>query len=284
MAGIGARQTLTIFDWDDTGVRLDPARVSQWRSLVRDAWYRHGVAVLLVSGSGYADETEAVTCLVHPPRCLPPGWFGFQDRARTVPRWQGRFDEIVFRGSTSGDTSALLDEVRVLELQRTRALLALRDSDLPADVAFSNVCQVAAGHEDPVEALLADRGILGSALTTQAMTQYRYQLMVDGNHGSWGGHVWKLLSGSTNLWIDSNALNLYDASFEAWTHYIPVHADASDLVDRYRAIRADPEQARAIAKACRAKARKVFTKRYMLRTQHTQWMTAWQTSLADSTA
>jgi len=55
-----------------------------------------------------------------------------------------------------------------------------------------------------------------------------------------------------------------------------VQSDGLDLVDRYSAIRDDATMARRIAKACRSRARKVFTRRYMLRVQRQQWLAAWR--------
>lgn len=80
-------------------------------------------------------------------------------------------------------------------------------------------------------------------------------------------------------WVESRARNWFDDSFEPWTHYIPVRSDGLDLVDRYSAIRDDTAMARRIARACRRRARKVFTRRYMQRVQRQQWLAAWLSTI-----
>lgn len=279
LTDVGAKEAVTILDWNDTGITLDPARLTLWRSLVRKSWADDGVPLLLVSGCGHADATMEFTCLVHPYHGHPGQWFRYRKQAWRAPRWNRRTDAIVFRGSTTGHRNESLDERLALALPRTLALLALHESGLPADVAFSNVVQAAPGKQEPIEDLLGERGIVAQEMPMRAMVNYRYQLMIDGNHGAWSGHVWKLLSGSTNLWVESRARNWFDRSFEPWIHYIPVRSDGLDLVDRYSAIRDDEPAARRIARACRRRARKVFTRRYMLRVQRQQWLAAWRSTI-----
>lgn len=276
---VGAQEAVTILDWHDQGITLDPANITQWKLLVRDAWDRYRLPLLLVSGCGHADAIAEVTSLVQPYGDLGH-WFRYRRRAWRAPRWNRRTNAIVFRGSTTGNApSEGLDERLALALPRTQALLALHESGLPADVAFSQVVQAASGKQAAIEILLRERRIVAPAMSMRAMMNYRYQLMIDGNHGAWSGHVWKLLSGSTNLWVESRARNWFDGSFEPWIHYIPVRSDGLDLVDRYSAIRDDEPAARRIARACRGRARKVFTRRYMLRVQRQQWLAAWRSTI-----
>jgi len=281
LADAGAKEAVTILDWNDIGITLDPDRLPQWRSLVQKAWADHRVPLLLVSGCGHADVTAEATCLVHPYDGDAGLWFRYRKQAWRAPRWTRRTDAIVFRGSTTGNCNESLDERLALALPRTRALLALHESGLPCDVAFSNVVQAASGKQKPIENLLMERGIMAQPMATRTMVNYRYQLMIDGNHGAWSAHVWKLLSGSTNLWVESRARNWFDESFEPWTHYIPVRSDGLDLVDRYSAVRNDATMARRIARACRSRARKVFTRRNMPRVQRQQWLSAWRSTIQE---
>jgi len=275
LADVGATEAMTILDWHDIGITLDQTRLTQWRSLARKAWTDYRIPLLLVSGCGHADETAEATCLVQ-PYGDPGHWSHYSRRAWRARRWNNRTDEIVFRGTTTGNPAEGLDEHLALALPRTRALLALRASGLPVDVGFSKVVQAAPGKQASIETIFGERGIMAHEMSMRAMMNYRYQLMIDGNHGAWMAHVWKLLSGSTVLWVESRARNWFDQSFEPWTHYVPVQSDGLDLVDRYSAIRDDATMARRIAKACRSRARKVFTRRYMLRVQRQQWLAAWR--------
>ena len=278
LTDVGATEAMTILDWHDIGITLDQTRLTQWRSLARKAWTDYRIPLLLVSGCGHADETAEATCLVQ-PYGDPGHWSHYSRRAWRARRWNNRTDAIVFRGTTTGNPAEGLDEPLALALPRTRALLALQASGLPVDVGFSKVVQATPGKQASIETIFGERGIMAHEMSMRAMMNYRYQLMIDGNHGAWMAHVWKLLSGSTNLWTESRARNWFDESFEPWTHYIPVRSNGLDLVDRYSAIRDDPTMARRIARACRRRARKVFTRRYMLRVQRRQWLAAWRSTI-----
>ena len=74
------------------------------------------------------------------------------------------------------------------------------------------------GAPDPIEQILA----------------HKYNLDIDGNSNAWNGFFLKLLSGSVVLKVDSEFgfKQWYYPRLEAWTHYVPVLSDLSDLFEK----------------------------------------------------
>ncbi len=271
----GAVEVMTVLDWRDGGIKIASDLIKTWQHLVRRVWQDARTALLLVSGCGFADTSESVTFLVHPygeTRAFKRA----RRRARRAPRWSERDPRLVFRGSATGARG--FDERTVFEtVPRVRLLGALRESGLPADARITDIGEPAEGREEAVEEALRGHALLASGrLTIPEMMHYRYQLMVDGNHGAWGAHVWKLLSGSTCLWVKTTSRNWYDEFFEPWVHYVPVREDGEDLIEQYSRVLDDEALGRRIADACRRRARHLFRRRFMLQIQRKQWHDKWR--------
>jgi hypothetical protein len=275
LADTGAVAVVTVLDWDDQGIRIAPDRVEAWQSLVRRAWEDARTALLPVSGCGYADASEEVTFLVQ-PYGETRGLTGARRRARRAPRWHERNPQLMFRGGTTG--AGGFDEHTVFEkVLRVRLLQTLRESGLPADASFTEVRQTAEGRREAVEKMLRSHALMASGRLSQTeMMRYRYQLMVDGNHGAWSANPWKLLSGSTCLWVKGTSRNWYDEFFEPWVHYVPVRGNGEDLIEQYSRILDDEGLGARIADACRRQARHLFRRRTMLQTQRKQWQDKWR--------
>ncbi len=273
VADTGAVAVVTVLDWHDQGIRIAPDRIEAWQSLVRRVWQDARTALLPVSGCGFADASEAVVFLVQ-PYGETRGFIGARMRARRVPPWQERDPRLVFRGGTTGADG--FDEHTVFEVPRVRLLQAIRESDLPADVSFTEVRQTAEGRREAVEEVLRSHDLMAPGRLSQTeMMSYRYQLMVDGNHGAWSAYPWKLLSGSTCLWVQGISRNWYDEFFEPWVHYVPVRGDGEDLIEQYSRVLDDEDLGRRIADACRRRALDLFRRRGMLRIQRRQWHDKW---------
>lgn len=262
---------VTVVDWNDDGIRLVSGAADAWRSFTRDEWERQRTAWLLVSGCGEA-HTATVTFLVQPYQDMK-GWESVHDLVARAPAWTERAPSLVFRGATTG--VAGFDETNVFDnLPRAHILSRLRASGLPADVGFIRVCQTAPDREAAVKKTLAARGLITERLPLDLLLGHRYQLMIDGNHGAWSAHAWKLISGSTCL-FRSNATNWYDAFFEPWVHYVPVSPDGSDVVCQLRRVLEDTSLARELANACARRAAQVFRLGFMWEVQKRQWLELW---------
>lgn len=278
---VGAERVVTVVGWGDHGISVPSSHLDEWKRLVQTEWEQSSTAWLLVSGCGTPGACGKVLSLVHPWRHTRD-WRPWKKDARRAPRWSNRKRSIVFRGATTGGILDL-DEHSILDdLLRGRLLLALQTSPLPSDGAFNLLVHAREGRKDAIREVLRSKSLLVSlTLSVREMMGFRYQLMVDGHHGAWEAHVWKLLSGSTCLRVESSAMNWYDRFFEPWIHFVPVCGDGSDLLDRYREVLEDEAQARHIAAVCRRRAGQVFRKRFMLGELRAQWRTTWNYLLAE---
>ena len=276
---VGAERVVTVLSWSDYGVTVPDERVADWQALVRREWHRTRTAWLLVSGCGHPGPGGALLHLVYPYRDVG-NWDRFRREARKAPPWRHRKPSMVFRGATTGDVYDIDEHTVLTDLPRSRLMLALRDSGLPHDSAFTTVVHVKAGREEAVTDALRSHELLDPTwVPEQDQMGHRYQLLVDGHHGAWEAHVWKLLSGSTCFWVESSAINWYDGFFEPWVHYVPVRPDGGDLIERYREIREDDRRAQRMAASCRRRANRVFRARFMFRAIRSQWLATWDRTL-----
>ena len=80
--------------------------------------------------------------------------------------------------------------------------------------------------------------------------RHRFQLDIDGVANAWAT-LERFLCGSCVLKVASPFEMWFYPSLRAWTHYVPVMADLSDLDERLDWCRSHPRDAEAIAKAGR---------------------------------
>ena len=61
-----------------------------------------------------------------------------------------------------------------------------------------------------------------------AWAKHRGVLDIDGNVNAWG-LIWRLASGSVVFKVESEYSNAYIERMRPWVHYIPIHANLSNL-------------------------------------------------------
>jgi len=91
------------------------------------------------------------------------------------------------------------------------------------------------------------------------MINYKYILDIDGNASTWDATAWKLNSGSVIFKSDSNWIQwFYDSGeydpnlkYKAWTHFVPVADDFSDIQDKFRWCEENQEHCEFIIKNCK---------------------------------
>jgi hypothetical protein len=78
---------------------------------------------------------------------------------------------------------------------------------------------------------------------------YCYQIDIDGNTNAWGALFQKLLMGCLVFKIQSphQFMQWYYSRLEPYTHYIPIKADLSDLLEKVNWARSNSDEARKIA-------------------------------------
>ena len=82
--------------------------------------------------------------------------------------------------------------------------------------------------QDPGGAKAAGRKTLRRHRAPWHAGLHAWQIDIDGNVNSWG-LLWKLLSGSCVLQVQSRRMQWFHHLLQPWEHLVPVQADLSDL-------------------------------------------------------
>lgn len=157
--------------------------------------------------------------------------------------WNQRKPTALWRGNTTGQVTDYtlgwrsLPRIRLCELAK-----AYPDR---IDAGITGVVQF----DDPDVAVeIAKHDIMRSFVPVTEFQQYKYQIDIDGNTNSWPGLFQKLLTGSPVLKIASpgNFRQWYYDKLHAWTNFVPVLADMSDLGEKIHWLMSHDEVARGI--------------------------------------
>ncbi|QNI83985.1 glycosyl transferase 90 family protein [Synechococcus sp. PROS-7-1] len=167
-------------------------------------------------------------------------------RHTPLPPWSQRHDRVIWRGSSTGLPA--LDRHRLLQLPRYRLCRRLQQLE-GCDARFTAVVQAASSQADHDlrQELQAD-GLLTERLAPEQLAAHRWLLDIDGNVNSWG-LLWKLLSGSCVLRVQSARGQWFHHRLRAYEHLVPIRADLSDLEVCIDWCRSHPRACAAIAAA-----------------------------------
>jgi hypothetical protein len=155
------------------------------------------------------------------------------------PPWQSRKSRAIWRGATTGDSTAGwrgLPRVKLCQLSR-------KHPDL-LDAGLTSVVQ-----QDPgAEAEIAQAGLMSTFIEVQDFADWAIQIDIDGNTNSWPGLFQKLLTGSPVVKVASPGRwrQWYYDKLEPWVNFVPVRSDLGDLIEKLTWLRDHPRQARAI--------------------------------------
>lgn len=197
-------------------------------------------------------------CSRHPDAILIPDEFfvhsrGYDNLRRVAQRnttsWSQRSDRILWRGTSSGfgtiSKPALSADDHEL-IARVRFCLALKD--LPGIDA--KLCNVLPSDDRALhEERFAKAGIFGEFVSSLAWCGHKFAIDIDGNTNAFSNFFTRLLMGCCVIKVASPAgyRQWYYGEIEPWTHYVPVKADFSDILDKIDWCRANPDQCGQIA-------------------------------------
>lgn len=188
------------------------------------------------------------TPMIPDPYTLGSGGYAWMNELLPqLPPWNQRLPLAIWRGSTTGLPALTSTRLRHLP-RRQLCRLSERHADV-LDARFTHVVQAqsdSAQHD--IETALRERDRLAPRMAPQHMALHRWILDIDGNVNSWG-LLWKLMSGSCIVRVASSRRQWYHHRLRAWTHFVPVQADLSDLIAVLRWCRAHPDECNAIASA-----------------------------------
>ena len=168
--------------------------------------------------------------LIPDPYCLMTGGYRSlreQMQQAPLPPWQERLPLALWRGATTGSHEIdpnNLDSNRRYQLSRLSRFWPAR-----IDARFNRVVQCRdAAAQKQVEQRLQNEKLLGATVHPWHAGLHAWQVDIDGNVNSWG-LLWKLLSGSCVLRVESRRTQWFHHRLQPWEHLVPVKADLSDL-------------------------------------------------------
>jgi hypothetical protein len=188
---------------------------------------------------------------------LARGYEDFLPKDATLPAWEGRNPQVIWRGSTTGATSrtdvhAIGFTAETLDLlpryQLCRILQQLNDG---ADAGIVAIVQCPDGDKEAVTARLAAERLAANFVPTRDMMHYKYLVEIDGNTSSWN-FIQRLRLGCCILKVESPWVQWFSHRIEPWVHYVPVRADLGDLLEKVDWCRTHDREAGQIAANGRA--------------------------------
>ena len=188
--------------------------------------------------------------LIPDPYCLMTNGYRTlreEMRRNPLPPWHQRLQVAFWRGSTTGSKD--IDPYN-LSLNR-RYQLARLSQIFPdhLDARINRVVQCKDSHSrKQVEDQLHQEGILSSTVSPWHAALHAWQIDIDGNVNSWG-LLWKLLSGSCILRVQSPRYQWYHHRLKPWVHLVPIQADLSDLYEQLTWCSNHRQECAAIASA-----------------------------------
>ncbi len=164
------------------------------------------------------------------PYCLGShGFLSFRKQILTnpPPPWQQRKPLALWRGSSTDAKNLELSSLP----QSRRYQLCKMSRQFPdhLDASFTQIVQYKS-EQDAYEIRdhLRCQGLLAKRIDPLEMAHYRWLLDLDGNVNSWG-LLWKLLSGSCVIRVNSQRGQWFHHRLKPWQHLVPVANDLSDL-------------------------------------------------------
>ena len=179
------------------------------------------------------DVNDSKRPLIPDPYCLmTSGYRALRVRMQQnpLPPWHERLPLAFWRGSTTGAKDI---DPQNLELNRRYQLARLSlvwPHLLDARINRAVQCRNAEAQKKVVQRLERE-GLLSATVSPWHAGLHAWQIDIDGNVNSWG-LLWKLLTGSCILRVESTRSQWYHPRLLPWVHLVPVSADLSDLEER----------------------------------------------------
>ncbi len=191
------------------------------------------------------------------------GYAAERTAASRAPRWRDRDGTVLWRGGITGWGTAFNDTMSPDDaalIQRVRLCLAARGI-AGADIKFA----ASGSWPSDIAEAYARAGIAGQPIPQAEWLNRRFAIDADGNSNAFSNLYVRLVYGCCVLKVASahGFRQWYYDELVAWTHYVPVAADLSDLATRIAWCRDNPDECERIAAAGQAfaMARTVETER-----------------------
>jgi hypothetical protein len=164
--------------------------------------------------------------------------------ASPLPPWQQRLPVAIWRGSSTG-TANLNERNQAFNRRLQLCRLSQKHPGL-LDARLTALVQVAPASENALRQQLLGEELLAPRLSPWQLALHRWLIEIDGNVNSWG-LLWKLLSGSCVLKVESPRRQWYHRRLQPWVHVVPVDNDLGNLPERLAWCQSHPEACATIA-------------------------------------
>ena len=164
-----------------------------------------------------------------------------------LPPWKERMPMAIWRGSSTG--TPVLTPATLPTNPRHRLCLKAQALKSFLDARITAIVQCPT---EPVQRAITEtlhqQGLLGRAVSPCDLALHRWILEIDGNVNSWG-LLWKLLSGSCVVRVDSERRQWYHHLLKPWHHLVPIASDLSNLIEVLKWCRNNAAECEEIAQA-----------------------------------
>lgn len=162
-----------------------------------------------------------------------------------LPPWRQRLPMAFWRGASTG-ISALTMKRLTHNLRYQLCCVSLDEPTL-LDARLTAVVQTRdATAMTQIQQHLMQANLLAPRCPAWRFGLHQYLIEIDGNVNSWG-LLWKLLSGSCILKVDSPRRQWYHHKLKPYVNIVPISRDLSNLVKQIHWCLAHPEQCEQIA-------------------------------------
>ena len=160
------------------------------------------------------------------------GFRNFREKLKNqpLPPWNKRLPLAFWRGASTGMHA--ITTKRIENNQRYQLCkLGLKQPSI-IDAKLTSIVQSRDNEsEAQLRKKLTKEGIMGSYRNPYEFGMHKYIIEIDGNVNSWG-LLWKLLSGSCILRVNSQRRQWYHHRLKPFENFIPIRSDLSDLIQK----------------------------------------------------
>jgi hypothetical protein len=200
-------------------------------------------------GLSFCSSRSDVVLIPDPVFFNSGGYAEFRDARLALP-WTRRSDTVLWRGTSTGAGLVTTETMQPSDPQlRARVRMCLRLAGVPGTDARIRKTEGDAAPADHER--LVRHGLLGSRIAQARFGRYKFALDVDGHTNAWSNFMVRLLLGCCVLKIESERGYrqwFYDR-LQPWSHFVPVRADMSDLLEKISWCRSHDSDCQRIAAA-----------------------------------
>ena len=149
---------------------------------------------------------------------------------QSLPPWRDRLPIAIWRGSTTGSDELTKNNIKALKRYK---LCSYTLSNLGRlDARFNAIVQAATREDqEQINKYFRKVDLLRPRMSPTLMALHRLIVDIDGNVNSWG-LLWKLLSGSCILHVESKRQQWFYNRLSPWQTHIPIAEDLHDLEEK----------------------------------------------------